>query len=60
MQDECADNTHHIDDKFSQALSLPLAEVLKDVTVVLMKKLEAHSKVMVLQHGLVIIHQGQF
>lgn len=37
------DNTHHVNYKFSQALSLPLAEVLKDVTVVLVEKFEAHG-----------------
>ena len=40
---ECVDNTHHINNKLPQALSLPLAEVLEDVTVVLVKQLEAHS-----------------
>lgn len=43
IQNECGDNTHHINYKFSQALSLPLAKVLKDVTVVLVKEFEAHS-----------------
>lgn len=53
------DETHHVYDELPQALPLPLAEVLKDVTVVLMKELEAHSQVMVLQDGLVVVHQGQ-
>lgn len=50
----------HINDKLPQALSLPLAEVLKDVTVVLVEQLEADGQVMVLQHRLVVVHQGQF
>lgn len=40
---KCVDNSHHINNKFPQALSLPLAKVLEDVTVVLMKQLEAYS-----------------
>lgn len=43
IQSMCVDDTHHINNKFSQALSLPLAKVLEDVTVVLVKQLEAHS-----------------
>lgn len=52
--------THHVYDELPQALPLPLAEVLKDVTVVLVKELEAHGQVMVLQNRLVVVHQGQF
>lgn len=43
IHNECVDNTHHINNKFPQALSLPLAKVLEDVTVVLVKQLEANS-----------------
>lgn len=43
-------NTCHVDYKFPQALPLSLAEVLKDVTVVLVKQLEAYSQVVVLQN----------
>lgn len=51
-------DTHHVNDEFPQALFLPLAEVLEDVTVLLVKQLEAHSQVMVLQHRLIVIHQS--
>lgn len=51
-------DTHHVNNKFPKALSLPLGKVLEDVTVVLMKQLKTHSQVMVLQHRLIIIHQG--
>lgn len=39
---------HHVDDELPKALTLPLVEVLEDVTVFLVQKLEAHSKVVVL------------
>jgi len=52
--------THHIDDQFPQALSLPLAQVLEDVTVLLVQQLEAHGQVMVLQHRLIVVHQRKF
>lgn len=52
-------NACHVDNKFPQALPLSLAEVLKDVTVVLMEELEAHSQVVVFQNGLVVVHEGQ-
>lgn len=42
--------SHHIDDELAETLALPFGEVLKDVTVFLVKKLEAHSQVVVLQH----------
>lgn len=43
IYNEFVENTHHINNKFPQTLSLPLAKVLENVTVVLMKQLEAHS-----------------
>lgn len=52
-------NTCHVDDQLPQALPLSLAEVLEDVTVVLVKQLEAHSQVVVLQNRLVVVHEGQ-
>ena len=51
--------THHVDDQLAEALSLPLAQVLEDVTVLLVEQLEAHGQVVVLQHRLVVVHQGQ-
>lgn len=42
--------SHHIDDELAETLALSLCEVLKDVTVFLVKKLETHSEVVVLQH----------
>lgn len=50
---------HHVDDHLAQALPLALAEVLEDVTVVLLQQLEAHSQMVVLQHRLVIVHECQ-
>lgn len=52
-------STCHVDYKFPQALPLSLAQVLKDVTVVLVEELEAHGQVVVLQNGLIIVHEGQ-
>lgn len=40
----------HIDDELAKALALALGEVLEDVTVLLVQKLEAHSEVVVLQN----------
>ena len=51
--------THHVDDQLAEALPLPLGEVLEDVTVVLVEELEAHGQVVVLQHRLVVVHEGQ-
>lgn len=51
--------SHHINDHFAQRLSLLFAKVLKDVTVVFLQKLKAHSQVVILQHRRVIVHQGQ-
>lgn len=42
--------SHHVDDHFAQRLSLFFAEVLEDVTVVLLQKLEAYSQMVILQH----------
>lgn len=49
----------HVDDELAQALPLPLGEVLEDVTVFLVQKLEAHGEMMVLQDGLIVVHEGQ-
>lgn len=51
--------SHHIDDHLAQGLPLLFAEVLEDVAVVFLQKLKANSQVVVLQHGRVIVHQGQ-
>lgn len=50
---------HHVDDELAKALALALGEVLEDVTVFLVQKLEAHSEVVVLQNGLIVVHEGQ-
>lgn len=52
--------SHHVDDELAETLPLSFCEVLKDVTVFLVKKLEAHGEVVVLQHRLIVIHEGQF
>lgn len=49
----------HVDDELAKALALALGEVLEDVTVFLVQKLEAHGEVVVLQNRLVVIHEGQ-
>lgn len=51
--------SYHVDDHLAQGLPLLLGEVLEDITVVLLQQLESYSQVMVLQHRLVIVHQGQ-
>lgn len=51
--------SYHVYDHFAQGLSLLLAEVLEDVAVVFLQKLEADSQVVILQHRRVIVHQGQ-
>lgn len=50
---------YHVDDHFAQGLPLFFAEVLEDVTVVLLQKLEAYGQVVILQHRRVIVHQRQ-
>lgn len=51
--------SHHVNDHFAQRLSLLFAEVLKDVTVILLQELKADSQVVILQHRRVVVHQGQ-
>ena len=51
--------SHHVDDHLAEGLSLLLREVLEDVTVVFLQELESHGQVMVLQHGLIVVHQRQ-
>ena len=51
--------THHIYDHFPKCLSLFPVEVDEYITVWVLKELEGHGQVMVLQHTLVIVHQGQ-
>ncbi len=50
---------HHIYGHLSKGLSLFLAEIAEDITVLLLEKLEAHSQVMVLQHGGVVVHESE-
>ena len=40
-------------------MSLLLAEAGEDVTLVILDELEGHGQVMILQHRLVIVDQGQ-
>ena len=50
---------HHVYDHPAEALLLLLAEILEDVTVFLLQQLEAYGQVVVLQHRLIVVHQGQ-
>lgn len=48
--------SNHVNDQLAQTLPLPFGEVLKDVTVLLMQKLEAYSQVVVLQYRFIVVH----
>lgn len=50
---------HDVDDELAKALALTLGEVLEDVTVFLVQELEANREVVVLQNGLIVVHEGQ-
>lgn len=52
-------STYHIDDHFSETLTLLLGKVLKDVTVFPLQELETNSEVMILQNRLIVVHEGQ-
>lgn len=51
--------SYHIYDHLAQRLPLLFAEVLEDVTIVLLQKLKAYSQVVILQHRRVVVHQRQ-
>ena len=51
--------SYHVDDHLSKRLFLFLVEVDENITVFVLKKLEGDGKMVVLQHALVIVHQGQ-
>lgn len=50
---------YHVNHHLPEGLALLLGQVLEDVTVLLLEQFEAHGKVVVLQHGFVVVHQGQ-
>ena len=50
---------HHVNDHFPQGLSLFLGQVDEDITVGVLKEFEGDSQVVVLEDGLVIVHDGQ-
>lgn len=52
--------SHHVDHHLAEGVSLFLAEVLEDVTVVFLEQFEAHSEVVILQHRGIVIHQREF
>ena len=52
-------SAHHINDHFAQCLPLLLGEVDEYITVGVLEELEGDRQVVVLQHTLVIVHQGQ-
>ena len=51
--------TYHIYHHFSQGLPLLLGKVHQNITVRILKELKGDSQVMVLQDGLIIVHDGQ-
>ena len=51
--------TYHIYHHFSQGLPLLLGEVHQNITVRILKQLKGDSKMVVLQDGLIIVHDGQ-
>ena len=52
-------NAYHVNHHFPKGLLLLPRKVDEDITFWILKQLEGHGQVMVLQHRLVIVHQGQ-
>lgn len=50
--------SYHVDHHLPERLTLFLGQVLEDVTVLLLKQFETHSKMVVLQDRFVVVHQG--
>ena len=50
---------HHVNYHLPQGLPLLFAEVDKNITITDLHELERHGQVVILQHGLVIVHQRQ-
>lgn len=50
---------YHVDHHLPERLPLLLGQVLEDVAVLLLQQFEAHCQVVVLQDGLVVVHQRQ-
>lgn len=50
---------HHVDHHLPERLPLLLGQVLEDVAVLLLQQFEAHCQVVVLQDGLIVVHQCQ-
>ena len=50
---------HHVYDHFPQSLSLFLGQVDEDITVGVLKEFKGDGQMVVLEDGLVIIHDGQ-
>ena len=53
------DEAHHVDHHFPKSLLLFPRQVNEDITFWVLKQLEGDGQVMVLQHGLVVVHQSQ-
>ena len=51
--------TYHIYDHSPQHLPLFCGQAGEDITAVFRQELERHGQMVVLQHGLVVVHQGQ-
>ena len=51
--------SYHINDHFSHGQPLLPAQVLEDITVFVLHEFERHGQVVILQHRLIIVHQGK-
>ena len=50
---------YHVNDHLPQGLSLLLAQVDKNITVLVLNQLERHSQMVIFQNGLIVVHQGK-
>ncbi len=50
---------HHVDDHFSDDAPLLLVELGEDVARLVLQNLEGDGQVVVLQHRVVVVHEGQ-
>ena len=53
------DEAHHVDHHFPKSLLLFPRQVDEDITFWVLKQLEGDGQVMVLQHGLVVVHERE-
>ena len=50
---------HHVDHHLPHARPLLAGQVAEDVALRQLQQLEGHGQVVVLQHGLVVVHDGE-